>query len=152
MIILIISLCLYWSVERARRGDSRRGARIEQPRTIIVILEDKMDHAPGCGGEILDGPAEIIEDRGLPDNGINSIYTQAIEAIALHPMQRIFNNIGADLLNAEWLACPHGVSAEAKNAGVTIEIIAFAAAVIVNHVENTMSPHPCRSTPEHHLP
>src|SRR5215468_9985419 len=80
--------------DRGLCGDGRS-------RPVVVVLQDEMNHSPSGGGEMPDHAAEIVQDGRLAglDDGMNRIEPQAVETIAVEPMQRISDREGADLRN-----------------------------------------------------
>src|SRR5262249_8202288 len=79
----------------------RIGPRIEQARTVVVVLQHEMDYAPSGGSEPPDHSAQVMEDRGLPgfDDGMNGVEPQAVEMIPLEPVEGIVDREGAHLWN-----------------------------------------------------
>ena len=131
MVIIVIPLGAVFSLGRIRE-------RLEQARTIVVVLDHEMDRASGGGSEVPDDPAEIMQDRGLTGlhDGMNGVEPQAVEAIARQPVQRIADCEGASLRSAKVDGVPpRRMRGREQSRCVAMEIIPFGAEMIVDDVE-----------------
>src|SRR6516164_35325 len=121
----------------------RIGPRIEQARTIVVVLQDEMDYAPSCGSEVPHHPAQVIEDRGLPrfDEGRKSADRQAVKRIALEPVEGIVDREGAHLWNViiDSMA-PRRMGRREERWRVKVEKVTFWAEMIVDDVKKHHEP------------
>ncbi len=116
----------------------RIGPRIEQARTIVVVLQDEMDYAPSGGSEVPNHAAQVIEDRGPSrfGDGMNGVEPKAVETIALEPMKRIADREGADLRNAIIdSVSPRCMGGSEECRRVAVEIITFRTEMIVDDIE-----------------
>src|SRR5262245_6596710 len=131
VMVVVIPLRAVFSLRRI-------GARIEQARLVVVVLQDEMDRSPGGGGEMPDHAAEIMQD-GRPaglHQGMNRIEPQAVETIAPKPMQRIPDREGADLRNTiiDGMA-PRRMGGSEERRRITMQEVSFRAEMIVDDVE-----------------
>src|SRR5262245_1752107 len=113
-------------------------ARIEQTRPVVVVLQDKVDHSAGGGGEMPDHAAEIMQDGRLAglDHGMNRIEPQAVETIAVEPMQRIPDREGADLRSTviDGMA-PRRMGGSEERRRIAMQKVSFRTEVIVDDIE-----------------
>ena len=77
----------------------RIGARIEQARPVVVVLQHQVNRSPGFGGECPDGAAELLQDRRLAglDDRLHGVEAQTIEPVVPQPVQRIADGERAHL-------------------------------------------------------
>src|SRR5260370_10928942 len=136
MVIVVVPLCavfaLRWIAER-----------IEQARTVVVILQDEVDQPSSRGSEVPDRAAEVMQDRWLPcfHDGVNRVEAKAVESIASEPMQRIADRKGANLRDAIIdSVSPRRVSAGEECRRVAMEVVAFGAEMVVDDVEKNHQP------------
>src|SRR5262249_25555277 len=121
----------------------RIGPRIDQARTIMVVLQNETDYGPSWGSEGPDHPAQVIGDRGRPrfDEGMNSVEPQAVEMIALEPVEGIVDREGAHLWNViiDSMA-PRRMGRREERWRVKVEKVTFWAEMIVDDVEKHHQP------------
>ena len=136
VVVIVIPLCTVFSLRRIR-------ARIEQTCAIVVVFDDQMDRTSGGDGEVSDDATEIIQDRGLARlrNGMNGVKSQAVEAIAREPMQRILDRKRPYLRSAiiDGVS-PRRMYWSEESRRITMEIVTFRAEVVVNNVEQNHEP------------
>ncbi len=121
----------------------RGGARIEQIRRIVVVLDHQMDHAPGAVGERARCAAELREHARLAalGDGLNCVEAQPVEAIAIEPVQRVLDREGAHLRHPIVDRLAPRRRALLEEAGrVAAEVIPLRTEVIVDDVEKGHEP------------
>src|SRR5215471_2211075 len=111
-----------------------------------------MDYAPSGGSEPPDRSAQVIEDRWLPrfDDGMNSVEPQAVEMIALEPVEGIVDREGAHLWNViiDSMA-PRRMGRREERWRVKVEKVTFWAEMIVDDVEKHHQPASMRLVDQH---
>src|SRR5262249_32533527 len=97
-----------------------------------------MDYAPSGGSEPAHPSAQGMEDRGSAsfDDGMNGVEPQAVEMIALEPVEGIVDREGAHLWNAIIdSVAPRRMGRREERRRIKMEKVSFWSEMIVDDVE-----------------
>src|SRR5262245_59796111 len=145
VVVIIVPLRSVFSLRRI-------GKRIEQARTVVVVLQDQVNQSSSFRSEVSHGLAEVLQDRWLPrfQQRMNRVEAKAVEAVALEPVERVADGESANL----WDAISDGVSPGRMSAGdewrrVPVQVVTFRAEMFVDHVEKDHEPAGMRLVDQH---
>ncbi len=108
-----------------------------QKAGLVELVLQVQPHV-SAGFNAATNPLRELRQEGLVANGVNSVHAQAVEAVLKQPHQSIVDKKVAHLRTSEVdRIAPRGVQVAAKKLlGITAQIVAVRAEVVVHHVQD----------------